>query len=339
MRTGISCILVLLISISLSAQTTLKSFVVLKNKDKIQGEIIESIPNTFLILKINDSTKRKVKFDDIKNILELPNETNNYQELIYLQNGDRLRGDIILKSKEKYIINTIYRDSILIHSDSIKKIVIDRRRLKKPKLNFTSDEFQDVMDMKNGDRFHGKLISEKPDKQITFQLENKSLIHAKQDEINIIYNKKDNFYLLKADKNISFAIGAGDSYGGYLGLRFQQRFGDIMGFAYHIGTGAYLDGTKYGGSVGFNAGIKYYMYKWYYADISYGWLKRRITHGAGIDEYGTSFKVGLDFFVTPSIGFNAALGFASGSFNPGFQIDYFAFDFGLVIAIRNKNIK
>jgi hypothetical protein len=141
--------------------------------------------------------------------------------------------------------------------------------------------------------------------------------------------KDDKYFIDNKNKYFTcFAFGYGQTYGG-LGLKYQGRIGNIMGFGYHAGVGRVLDFSgNYKSSDLFwvNAGVKFFWFKGCYLDLSFGnvlnyaitmyfyddFIHRTSSWTRYGTAYGTSLLVGIDLFFGKHFGLNVAAG---GAFN------------------------
>jgi len=152
----------------------------------------------------------------------------------------------------------------------------------------------------------------------------------------------EKFFSRKKNKYYSLAIGYGNAYGG-LGIRFQQRFGNKLGFGYHAGVG-YFPGqvVDMEPSAWFCSGVKFFWYKAWYINITYGTVARYKEeiyywgyhlHSSYEESnlYGPSFLLGGDWFFNKVFGMNAALGVSLIPDNPYYEQNAVAtIDFGFV---------
>jgi len=114
----------------------------------------------------------------------------------------------------------------------------------------------------------------------------------------------------------SFALGHGPSYG-WIGIRYQGRYGKELGFGWHAGAGVFpamrnIDNTHFF----YSGGLKFFYFRGLYVDVQYGsFAAVSETDYNGWDYttrdivlYGPSFTTGLDWFFNRYIGINAAIG-------------------------------
>jgi len=192
------------------------------------------------------------------------------------------------------------------------------------------DRLHDHIYLKNGDHIQGKIISQKALDYTIIEIENGSRVKILSTEIELIISKK--LRISDNDKITSFAFGIGNSYG-YPGFRFQQRFGGAIGYGYHAGIGIFGMSSEEGMTLWFNGGVKFYWYKAFYLDATFGTIEKNYYSTGYKVEYGTSILLGCDYFVNPILGVNAAFGLTSNVNSAAFKIDYLAFDLGVVIRI------
>jgi hypothetical protein len=109
-------------------------------------------------------------------------------------------------------------------------------------------------------------------------------------------NKNDTTIRKKKYKYISLAIGAGTSYGGF-GVRFQQRFGKKIGFAYHVGLGYIPSPNSLNGVPGFTFGGKLFWSRLFYADLQSGIMGIGHSYGENFNSivYGSALMIGCDW--------------------------------------------
>lgn len=121
-------------------------------------------------------------------------------------------------------------------------------------------------------------------------------------------------------------FGIGKSYGGLGGIRFQFRFGGIVGAGIHFGAGYFPNAP-----LGISAGLKFYAYKGLYLNAQFGtvgvqdeysfsstrtgmwqYSTKRESTGSSV-VYGSSFLVGEDimFGKKKNLGVNVAAGVAA----------------------------
>jgi uncharacterized pyridoxamine 5'-phosphate oxidase family protein len=143
-----------------------------------------------------------------------------------------------------------------------------------------------------------------------------------EDTPNYIRNRKNAYS--------AFGVGLGNAYGG-LGFQFQFRDGYNFGIGGHIGGGIIPRiGEMSKIMFGFNAGVKVYVYRPVFLDLTFGVV--------GASSYGVllgpSVKAGADLFFSNTVGINLAggLSFFAGEFAP-------TLDFGLLFKLPGRKTK
>lgn len=148
-------------------------------------------------------------------------------------------------------------------------------------------------------------------------------------EAEITTNSEKSKYPIKDRKYAYSALGVGfgNAYG-VLGFQFQFRDGKTFGFGGHLGGGVIPRiGEMNKISFGFSAGVKIFVYKPLYFDVTYGVV--------GVSQYsillGPSVLTGADLFFGKTVGLNLAGGLS-------FYQDEIAptFDFGLLIKLPSQ---
>jgi|GEM_PF-3981099 len=140
----------------------------------------------------------------------------------------------------------------------------------------------------------------------TIHLKDSTIKDGKFSDSSYIHYK---YFLMRKNKYLSIGVGWGIQYAGFLGLRFQQRFGNVVGFGYHLGIG--LSGWRledYGGS----AGLKFFLYKGLFIDCSAAYMRfTKTTYVNNIkvseEKYWdvvTGMMVGYDWLFGKNFGFN-----------------------------------
>lgn len=118
-------------------------------------------------------------------------------------------------------------------------------------------------------------------------------------------NEKNNIPI--KDRRYSYSalgIGFGNAYG-VLGFQFQFRDGKTLGVGGHLGGGIIPRiGEMNKIAFGFTAGVKFFVYKPIYLDVTYGVV--------GVSQYsvllGPSALAGADLFFGKTVGLNVADG-------------------------------
>ncbi len=152
--------------------------------------------------------------------------------------------------------------------------------------------------------------------------------------------KDDDYFTKNKNEYWSLATGLGQSYGGLIGVRFQQRFGEKMGLGYHGGIGYTPGGDTLRGFVGFAVGVKFFIYKSYYINLQYGTaglIYYEDVYGNILNQeimYGPAVMAGGDWFFSKYFGMNGALGVAFNVTHPDVQSVIFKVDFGLVVKFK-----
>jgi hypothetical protein len=236
----------------------------------------------------------------------------------------------------------------------MKKIIIYCVIFIFPAIIFAQNNLEDVIYLKNGSVIKGIIIEQVPNVSIKIQTVDKNIFAFKMEEIermtkepvtNDRYsfsNSGEKFFMNKKNKYFSVGVGYGNSYGG-LGLRLQQRFGNKLGFGWHAGVGYFpgqvLDMEP---SVWFCGGAKFFWYKAWYINITYGTVARYkqeqyywgYYYGYQSEEgnlYGPSFMLGGDWFFNKVFGMNGALGVSVLPDNPYYMQNAVAtIDFGFI---------
>jgi hypothetical protein len=213
----------------------------------------------------------------------------------------------------------------------MKKILVCLVILTFPAIIFAQNNMQDVVYLKNGSIIRGIIIEQVPNVSIKIQTGDNNIFVFDMGEIERMtkepttkaeFNESqsgEKFFSRKKNKYFSLALGYGNSYGA-LGIRLQQRFGNKLGFGWHAGVGYFpgqvLDMEP---SVWFCGGAKFFWYKAWYIDITYGTVARykqeNYYWGYYYDYqseegnlYGPSFLLGGDWFFNKVFGMNGALG-------------------------------
>lgn len=196
----------------------------------------------------------------------------------------------------------------------------------------------DRIDLKNHQSFVGKIIEDHKPDYLIIQTEDIGEIKIQYAQIARVFrraNLEESFYKKLGHQYLSVSVGTGHSYGGY-GVRFQQRVGRKVGFAYSIGFG--LNRIEQSGYIYNNSGsyyhkyhtntaclslaAKFYPYKWIYAEAG-----MYINY---IDIRPEGFvMLGYDYAINRWLTINAGIGSVS---TKDFIIpsEGVAFDFGLM---------
>jgi hypothetical protein len=167
--------------------------------------------------------------------------------------------------------------------------------------------------------YHGIILNRRVDSnEINNRRINNTNVNNDQGNPTVNDNPRGRelFFSNKKNQYYSFGLGIGSSYGG-IGLRFQQRWGNKVGYGFHLG-GGYWPSTEIEGGPAFfySAGIKYFWYKAWYIDLQFGPVATykaisgysgRIIYEKG-KLWGPSLFYGGDWFFNKHIGINAALG-------------------------------
>lgn len=329
MKNVIFTFIILLFIGKAHAQTYERDVVYLKSGKAYKGKIIERVPNEYIkILTIKES-EITIVYEDIEKVIQKP-RYYFMQDLVYLKNGKKIIGEIISNNGDKdLLLLTKSLDSISIKQEDIKVMKKRLPAIEKP----NGDTIMDFVFLKNGDRIRGEIVKQDADVRVGIKVHSGDTLFLNEDEIDAIRTlpSDDLFFLRKENQYTSIGPGIGISYGG-IGWRFQQRFGNIQGFAYHFGLGVFPADKNFYFSTWVNAGLKFYMYKWFYLDMSYGTIKRV----SNIDIYGASLMLGGDYFYHKNAGFNIAVGISSDLLNSGIDKTFFNVEIGWIIKFRNK---
>jgi len=167
--------------------------------------------------------------------------------------------------------------------------------------------------------------------------------------------RREKYFSNGKNENYSLSFGGGESYG-FIGLRFQHRWGGLQGWAYHVGVGLSPYGTpEHQTTFNFSAGMKYFFYKGWYLDLQFGTFPTGrpkpttsdTLHSTDINfqefdvrtAYGISFLLGGDWYINRFVGFNAAMGAAYNLTKPGYKRTEVAVDFGFFVRILDNRKK
>jgi len=198
---------------------------------------------------------------------------------------------------------------------------------------------KDRVSLINGQSFNGIIIQDHKPDYLIIQSEDFGQLKIKYSLIARTFRKanlEEPFYKNLGHQYISISVGAGHSYGGY-GVRFQQRVGRKVGFAYSVGMGLFqykdysyeYNGSDYArdyyqaNSIGISIAAKLYAYKWFYAQL--GIL---ITPEEYYEPYPFTM-IGYDLAINRLLSLNAGIGITSKE-NLIFQLEWFTFDFGMM---------
>jgi len=154
-------------------------------------------------------------------------------------------------------------------------------------------------------------------------------------------NGKNEYYLL--------SVGVGQSHG-FLGLRFQHRWGGLQGWGYHFGIGVSPYGTaEHPATLSFSAGGKFFFFKGCFVDLQFGTFpidkmvkvqadtgKRYYYNDSIRTAYGPSLMVGGDWLFNRYFGLTGGMGVSLNVSRPDFNAFQFAVDFGLIFRIPGR---
>ena len=221
-----------------------------------------------------------------------------------------------------------------------------------PVFVLSQENTQDVIYLKDGRTLKGVIIKNVEGEFIRLKVEthtmtiyyediesiNKEKFEKEEaDQQNYNPIKTDSYFANNKNEYWSLATGIGQSYGGLIGLRFQQRFGEKMGIGYHGGLGYTPGGDTLRGFMGFALGVKFFFYKSYYINLQYGTaglIYYKDVYGNILNQeimYGPAVMAGGDWFFSRFFGMNAALGVAFNVTHPDVQSAILKIDFGLVV--------
>ena len=224
-----------------------------------------------------------------------------------------------------------------------------------PAMIFSQEKTQDIVHLKDGRTVKGIIIKnvegefirlKVPTHTMTIYYEDIESINKEEYEVEVVEKQdfnpvKDDAYFVKNKNEYwSLATGLGQSYGGMIGLRFQQRFGEKMGLGYHGGIGYTPGGDTLRGFVGFAVGVKFFFYKSYYINLQYGTaglIYYEDVYGNILNQeimYGPAVMAGGDWFFTKYFGMNGALGVAFNVSHPDVQSAIFKLDIGLMVKFK-----
>ena len=171
-----------------------------------------------------------------------------------------------------------------------------------------------------------------------------------------IHGRREKYFSRGKNQNYSLSFGGGESYG-FLGLRFQHRWGRIQGWAYHAGVGLSPFGApEHPATINFSVGMKYFFYKGLYWDLQFGTIPVAKINPNKIDTtfhskdlnignlfdrtaYGITAMIGGDWFFYKYVGLNIGMGVAFNMTKPGYSPAVFAVDLGFFFKIPDKRKK
>ncbi len=205
---------------------------------------------------------------------------NNLITKVYLKNNDLIRGYLIEDpSSDTLLIKSLSLDTLKIAYTSIHKLYFGERK-QTEELQFYNINLKNANYPKRKQHPHQKFQSP--------------------------------FF-----RDISIGLGAGVHYGG-IGFRFQQRFVNQFGFAWHIGAGYtkyriesysydtpnnYYDFNYYD-KILLNIGFKFIISKWFYLGTS---LTTAPPNSLDISGH-LFFMVGADYYFSKHWGFDLGFG-------------------------------
>lgn len=215
----------------------------------------------------------------------------------------------------------------------MKKLIILFSLLFSILLTFAQNEFTDEVYPSNGDKpyLNCKILEITHDNIVTFLYQDQAYqiqaISIKKDgqyvdlssfvsevknnlielDLNETVLEKDSINTPEIDRRYSYSaigLGFGNAYG-ILGIQFQFRDGKTFGLGGHLGAGIIPRiGEMSKISFGFTAGVKVFIYKPIYLDVTYGVV--------GVSQYsvilGPSLLAGADLFFGGKVGLNIACG-------------------------------
>jgi hypothetical protein len=207
------------------------------------------------------------------------------------------------------ITDTVYHQQKRIKIKELPKIESKKGFIFSDLISSTATNFQDSIILNEN------LIKSKSMKRSILSIAT-ILITLSSYSQDTISNSESKFYMLQKNKYHSIALGAGLSYGA-MGLKYQARYGDVLGYGYQVGVGVSLiaDNGKILESRMVSLGAKIYPYKWFFLNTQIA------THTITTIEY-LALMTGGDWFINKYIGFNAGLGiyFGDSNINPMFDI-------------------
>ncbi len=280
-------------------------WIYLSNGSMVRGQIIESKAYDYIIIKTkNGALVRVSKYELYKTVSKpayerfMRNVFIPSQSMVTfeLKPRKKITGVIIQDFADSCIIvKNDENDSLAIPYESIVQMNIARLpRGMKPAEIFDND----IAIFEDGTAIYGKILSQTRNDSVVFRMNTADTLILKNNDFVL----KNHGNLISGDfhkkqyKYMAIGFGTGPSYGVF-GLRFQQRFGDILGFAWHLGAGlSFIEDLN--AAVYLNAGVKFYYYRFFYVDASIG-------------SFGPNFLIGADLISTKAVGFNFAFGYES----------------------------
>lgn len=204
------------------------------------------------------------------------------------------------------------------------------------------EAYSDLIYLNDGSIIKAKITNQNPGNSITYKTKDESHNVVSWDKVLTCYidqeaamaninldEEKKNKYLEKGKNEYAgIGLGIGSSYGG-VGAQFQFRVGKTIGLGGHAGIG--LIPESYGGimlsNTGWKIGLKFYYFKYLYANVSYGTVGT--TYYSKVN--GLSFLLGGDFIFSKHFGLNVGAGVSK-------YMDEFqgTLDLGLIIKIKSK---
>ncbi len=152
----------------------------------------------------------------------------------------------------------------------------------------------------------------------------------------------------------SLSMGIGQSHG-FLGVRFQHRWGGLQGWGYHAGIGISPFGTsEHPVTLNFSAGGKFFFYKGWFLGVQFGTFaiqkmkeytpvdtsKIHNYHNNYHDDIrtacGPSIMVGGDWLFSRYFGITGDLGVSFNVSRPGFEATMVAVDLGFIYRFPGK---
>ncbi len=217
-------------------------------------------------------------------------------------------------------------------------------------LVYSQELYQDVVTLKNGKVVRGIIIEQVSDQYLKIRTRDSKILEISMEDVEQISQETfqidaskrelyDPYFFKSKHDYWSLATGIGPSYGG-MGLRFQQRFGKIQGYGYHVGMGVMTGGEGYRSFWGYSFGFKFFPYKSYYVNAQYGSIgivyQEDILGNIVNQEalYGPSALIGADWFFSQYFGMNVGIGASFNITHPDVQAVIFTYDFGLVVKIK-----
>jgi len=200
---------------------------------------------------------------------------------------------------------------------------------------------KDRVNLVNGESFTGIIIEDMKPQYLKIKTTDFGIIQLDYKDIRNIFRRADlddTFYKKTGHQYLSFSAGFGHSYGG-IGVRFQQRGGRKVGFAYSIGVGidktpSYyyyneLRNKKY--LLGIGLAGKFYVYKWIYLELGLLIDFKEIMY----QDFHPFFMIGYDFSINNKIAINAGIGYYKADYFI-LNTENFAIDLGLMYRIPSS---